>query len=205
MEALYPQIRTQEETQLMIDGALNKSRIDELNTQKHILEKDAKRYKKLLNRWKNIDISLKVIGSGVVVIGGTVSAVCSVITMPIFVPIVIGAISATDTAVLGSISLGLINKKKKRFNEKCKIVQSHLDKMYYFLLKAKSDGVITYDEMQEFKKLIDDYNKEISGSSEDFDIEKIKREAEKQVNKELKKDFLFELKEKRKNELLSSL
>jgi len=203
-ENIYPLIVSEQETKLyidkMVDKNVNEFRIKEMMSQKMSLEKDLHRYKKLLRRWKKADAILTIGGvmslglNEILIIGIPFAGVA-----PIFLPI-LGVVGIAEAILFSGLVMGLTNKKKTFYLKKCKIIQSYIDKTYYYIEKAREDQIITYEELIGFRKIMDDYRMELQGlQSPSLDIDKLK----KTVEKEAKKEIQLEMKESLKQELLS--
>ncbi len=55
----------------------------------------------------------------------------------------------------------------------CKLIQSYIDKTYYYIEKAREDQIITYEELIGFCKIMDDYQMELQGlKSPRLDLDK---------------------------------
>ena len=87
-----------------------------------------KQYKKLRKRWKRVDTSLKVGGILVIGLTGITAAVTGVIAPPLIipiiapaVPIVLGVLSGAESIVLSEVVMGLTQRKKKFYLDKCNI------------------------------------------------------------------------------------
>ena len=98
--------------------------------------------------------------------------------------------------------MGLTSRKKKKFSNKCKIIQSYLDKIFYYVEQCRQDYIITKDELEGFGKLMSEYRTEIEkinkfhdGQSGILSYNQIKKLKEKE-NKEVQKLFKEELKKK---------
>src|SRR6266436_2999269 len=193
MESIYPLIKTEQEVKEMIDKSLNQSRITEMNNKRLVLEKDLKRYKKLMKRWKKVNKGFII--SGVILVGltgiGTIitsAVIPPVLLIPIFtpiVPIVLGSLGVVETITFTSLELGIFKRKIDFYDRKSKMIQSYIDKLYYYIEKAKEDSIITIDELNGFRNIMDDYRNKIS-QIEEKDIDpKIFRAARHEANKEL--------------------
>ena len=207
-ENIYPVIKTEEATEQMIDKALNNSRIKEMLNQRDALVKDLKHYTKLNKRWKRVDLWFKL--TGVIIIGATgISAaiagtvIAPGLLIPVLypaVPIVLGVLSGTESIILSGIVMGLTGRKKTKYDKKCKIIQSYLDKMFYYIEKARDDNIITFQELEGFRTIVELYKKEIDSNNTEHDtnildikdIRKAKIEADKVVKELLKKDLTAE-------------
>jgi hypothetical protein len=101
--------------------------------------------------------------------------------------------------------MGFTTRKKKFYEEKCQLIRSYLDKLFYYMEKAREDGIITTDEIQGFRRIIEEYYQR-KGSIyepqmkylESKDFIKIQKAAKTEAKKELQEN----LKNQKKEELL---
>ena len=175
---LYPKIMNEKE----INNLLNDSRIKEMLNQRNQLINQLQHYKKLKYRWDTIDKTVKF--GGIVVIGLT-STACIVLgaMFPtlLIIPIIFGASNIAESSLFGAITVGLTEKKKKHFNNKIKIMQSYIDKLFHYIELTKEDRIITIEELNGFRKIMDEYYNEINKVQ--FDVPKIQiLELQKQLN-----------------------
>ena len=199
-ENVYPKIVSEQETKeyinKMFDKNVNESRIKEMMTQKLSLEKDLHRYEKVLRRWNKLD---SVLGAGATI--SMCSEVLSVgMGLAAVAPFIVAPIIGGGFLCSGLI-YGLTRKKKEYFLKKRNITLGYINKLYVYLEKAREDQLITIEELSGFRKIMEDYQKEIQGlQPSELDLEKLK----KSVQKEAKKEFQMEMKESLKQELLSN-
>ena len=156
----YPIIKSAEETKELVNKAINPMRVKEMLLQRDILNKDLKRYQKLNKRWKKVDKSIKISATIFIGLTSIATAISSPLIIPLvypWIPIFLGVLSGTESILLGGTVFGLTNKKKKFYLDKCKHIQSYLDKMYLYIEKCKEDGIITLEEIEGFRKLMEEY------------------------------------------------
>jgi hypothetical protein len=65
--------------------------------------------------------------------------------------------------------------------------------LYYYIEKAKEDNIITFNELEGFRKIMDDYRNEVS-RIENVEIDpklfkKVKKEADKEIQELIKKNL----------------
>src|SRR5438093_4633060 len=204
---LYPVIKSESEVNIMIDKKLNESRISEMNNQKAILARDLKRYKKIKRRWNNADLALKIAGTALVCSGAIAGVCVGVIAPPLMIPlfiptlpIIVGVLTAAEPAITSKFVIGLTSRKKVAYKKKCKIIQSCLDRMYYYILKCNEDGIISIDELEKFRKLVENNRLEINGVYDPIVDPDIFKEATKLAKKEIQKEAVEEM----KKELINS-
>ena len=196
-ENIYPKVFNEEETDKIIsdkiNNALNIARIGEMNLQKDILKKDLKRYNKMKSRWGKIDVGLKVSGAIFASTGAVVGVLVGTLTGPFIIPlllpsmpIIVGVITASETLITSGLVIGVTSKKKSFYREKCKIIQSYLDKMYLYFERVREDNIITLEEINSFHKLLAEYRNELEGISKiEFDTKKIDKDLKKEIQIEL--------------------
>jgi membrane glycosyltransferase len=214
---IYPNVPTQndvilseEDTKKLFDKKLNEERIKHMNLEYETLKTNLKHYTKLKKKWDKIDIGFKITGITIISITGITAAICGTVVGPLLVPllapavpIVLGVISASESVLLSSIVMGLTTRKKKKFNSKCKLIQSYLDKLYYYIEQSKQDHIITLDEIHGFENIINEYKNEIEKINEhhdeqskvltDHQMKKITEEANKEFQKLYKQDLKKEI------------
>ena len=80
--------------------------------------------------------------------------------------------------------------------------------MLVFIREDQEDNIITLEEVNEFRKLIDEYEKGLSIEDDSMDKdflklrETLKKQAEKEARKEVKEDMMHEIKEEIKQKYL---
>ena len=57
--------------------------------------------------------------------------------------------------------MGITSRKKKKFDNKCKLIKSYLDKIFYYIHQAQNDSIITLEELKGFEYLMNEYRNEI--------------------------------------------
>ena len=211
-DTLYPKIVTTDKLEELTDNKLSKSRADEIKSKVNELKKDLNRYKKLRSKWKLASQVLHGLGVGVgMVIGGTATGLAIATTqgalIPAGIPIGLAIAGAVEAAISESVAIGLIKKKKHRFTKKVNIVSDYMNKMYLFYQRAIEDRKVTIEELEEFHRLVTEYESEVSklstSTSEDHSIQKLEHLAEVKAKKEYEQELLDKLTEKKRNELKS--
>ena len=179
-----------------------------MKIQREVLEKDLKRYKKLKKRWKKFDIALKISGLSIIGLTGITTAIVGTLAaphllIPLFVPLLpmgMGIIGVVETTIFSGVIMGFTTRKKKFYDEKCKLIQSYLDKLFYYIEQARQDKIITMDELQGFRAIMDDYRIKVSGILGP----EIDRELFKQATKDAEKDIKKLMKKKLKDDIVQS-
>src|SRR3981189_614466 len=164
-----------------------------------------KHYKKILKRWKKIGNVLRI--SSIIIVGG-----CSVTTIvlgfgafssPLILAIMAG-IGGVEGILSEALVLGVIKKKLSKFSKKVEYIQEYISKSWYLFNKIKEDDIVTLQEIDDFGKLMDQYEKGMSvGEADSMDKEyiKLRESLRHEVRKELEKEVKSELKEDLKKEL----
>ena len=207
-QILYPAIPSIETNTINIKQ-LSDARVNEMMNKKKELEKELKRYAKIRKRWGRADVGIKITGIVLASTGAVAGILTGVIAgpllIPIFVPslpIIVGVLTASETILTGGLVIGLTSKKKAFYRDKCNLIQSYIDKMYLYIEKARNDNIITIEELDGFRKLMDEYNVAVRGIKVDkFDFDKL----HKDIKKELQKELVEEMKEKEKQQYRSQL
>jgi hypothetical protein len=121
-----------------------------------------------MKRWKKIDSGITITSVGIIATTSIAAGIAGTLAAPFFIPIflpaapaILGTLSALETVVFSGIKMGLTSKKKKKFDNKCKLVQSYLDKIFYYIEQCKQDSIITLDEIKGFESLMNDFRNEI--------------------------------------------
>ena len=129
-ENIYPNIITEEETRKIfnekLDQKLNESRIKYMLHERDFLDKDLKHYRKIHKRYKKLDLCFKI-SSGILM--GATGIAAALVSGPLIVPVlpvVLGSLSALESVIYTGLFLGLTSRKKKKFNEKCKLILGYL-------------------------------------------------------------------------------
>src|SRR5829696_5299724 len=196
---LYPAIPSLETNTINIKQ-LSDARVNEMMNKKKELEKELRHYVKVRKHWTRLDSCIKIIGTFAAVtasLGATVTATIS--GVPFIVPAILAGIAAVDGALTEIVVVGWTSRKKKIFRERCELIQSYMDKMYIYTEKCKQDGIISIEELEGNRKLIEEYNNAIRveksiKNRKEYDYEKMEREVHREVNKDLKKELISELK-----------
>ena len=208
---LYPAIPSIETNNQNIKE-LSNARVKEMLNKKQELEKDLRHYKKVRSHWTRLDSTIKIIGTVAAVSASLGATVTTMITgVPILIPAILAGIAALDGALTEIVVVGWTSRKKKIFREKCELIQSYIDKLYIYTEKCKQDNIITIEEIENFHKLIDEYNNTIRAKRlgvkdrKEYDYEKLEKQAHREVNKDIKKELISEIKEKEIQEFRSHL
>src|ERR1700710_2019760 len=205
-------VKSEAETTAMINQKLSEGRVKEMLNKKQELEKDLRHYKKVRSHWTRLDSTIKIIGTVAAVsasLGATVTA--TITGIPFIVPAILAGIAALDGALTEIVVVGWTSRKKKIFREKCELIQSYIDKLYIYTEKCKQDNIITIEEIENFHKLIDEYNNTIRAKRlgvkdrTEYDYEKLEKQAHREVGKDIKKELISNIKEKEIQDLKSRL
>ena len=200
-------------------NVLNREKILEMNNKLEDLNKILFHYVKLKKRWNKINNIVKITGLSLagttIVLGGFIS---SGIVLPLSIVAVSASSITTSSMIVGSMLAGLsaadlliskittsafTSKKKKYYENKVLIIKSYIDKCYIYVEKSRNDNVITIEEIEGFRKLVHDLDKELSIGKSNVDmktlVNEVKIEAEKKYGNDLKQNLKKELTEEYKN------
>jgi hypothetical protein len=210
-EELYPKIVTANELEELTDGKLSKARAEEIKLKVNELKKDLARYKKVRRKWKLASKILHGVGVAIgVAIGGAAAGLAIAATegvlIPAGIPIGLAVGGAIETAITESIAVAVIKKKKHKFDEKINLVSLFVNRMYLFYQRALDDRKITIEELEEFHKIVSEYEMEKtnqSNQSESHVFSKLQHQAEVNARKEVQKELLTKLTEQKVNDFKS--
>ena len=157
-------------------------------------------------------MGIKICGIALAATGAVASIVVGTMSGPLLIPIlvpIVGVLTASETILTGGLVLGLTSRRKAYYREKCNLIRSYVDRMYLLTEKCKQDGVITLEELESFRHLMDEYHKEVNGiKAPEFDIDKLQKDIHKELQRDIKKErkeLVEEMKEKQKSQLRSQL
>ena len=172
---LYPSVSQSENDQ----KGLLKLKSENLFIRLEQIEKDFKRYNKLKHRWntfKNI-LHYSKYPLAVILGGLDIALIFTIIGIPLEV---VGA-TITIGEVIGTNILEdtYINIKVNKYNKKCKHIKEWIDKMYIFKDDVLKDNIIDNKEIQQWKQLLEEYEKETITLSSD---KVITSSNEKEIN-----------------------
>src|SRR5438477_1338645 len=211
-EKLYPEIPKvhYEDISDQVNKNLSDARIKEIQCKRAELEKSRKHYKKILKRWKQIDSALKI-GSIIIVGGLDVTTIVLGIGF-LATPLILGILAAVGTSegfISEAIVLGVVKKKVIKFKKKIEHIQEFISKSWFLFEKIREDSIISLQEIDEFRKLMDAYENGLSTADNDSGDreyiklrESLKSQAEKQAKEEIKDDLLKNLKNEAKQKYL---
>ena len=209
---LYPEIPKvhYEDISDKVNKNLSDARIKEIQCKRAELEKSLKHYKKILKRWKQIDSALKI-GSIIIVGGLGVTTIVLGIGF-LATPLILGILAAVGTSegiISEAIVLGVVKKKVIKFKKKIEHIQEYISKSWFLFEKIREDSIINLQEIDEFRKLMDNYEKGLNiesdsdGDSEYIKLrESLKKQAQKEAKEEIKDDLLKNLKNEAKQKYL---
>ena len=120
------------------------------------LEEEFNHYKKLTKCWSRIDTTFKTISLISACLIATATTVTASISLPIFIPSILGALTAIQTSSCGLITIGFTSKKKSYYKAISNLIRTYLDKLFIFFERSKSDKIITIEELEEFNEIFDE-------------------------------------------------
>ena len=187
-----------------INKNLSDARIKEIQAKRHELEQNLKHYKKIIKRWKQFSNFLNY--ASLIILTGVGTSFMVLGFGAFTIPVVFGILAAIGTGegiIHGGLTLGLVKKKKETFKKKIEHTQEYISKSWYLFEKIREDNIITLDEVNEFRKLMDQYEKGLSIEDDSMDKEflKLRESLKHQAEKEVKKEIKIDLKNDLKNEL----
>jgi hypothetical protein len=75
---------------------------------------------------------------------------------------------------IGSISNGLVKKKIVKFKKKIEHIQEYISKSWFLFEKIREDSIISLQEIGEFRKLMEDFEKGLNIEDDSMDKEFLK-------------------------------
>lgn len=127
----------------------------------------------------------------------------------------IGAVGVLDLIMSKIVTSSFTSKKKKCYYEKVQIVKQYMNRVYIYIEKARNDGIITIKEIEDFRNILQNLDKELERKQGGDNIElnnlinEVKEEADKKygitIKKDMKKKLMKEYKKKLKNGFESQL
>jgi hypothetical protein len=126
--------------------------------------------------------------------------------VPIVVPTVLAGVGVMETAITQSVAFGYIRKKKSKFGGKYDLVNTYLNRLYHLYHRSIEDARITVEEMDEFHRLIREYDNELSklnttDTGDDMHFSKLEHQAEIQARRQYDSELLAKLKDDKKEEI----
>ena len=59
------------------------------------------------------------------------------------------------------LSMRWTKRKKKEFRERIKLIEEYKNKLFYYTQKVREDGIITFDELERFDLLLNEFNNKL--------------------------------------------
>ena len=206
MSELYPKIQLSD-----ADIEAQKCRREIIKSKKKEIEDKIKHYEKLVRKYGRLKTGLIVGGITIGGITGAVSVVLSVVFPAFSLPLIFGIISGVSGSLQELSALTFIKFKKDKFSKKLNIHTKYLNQLRHCYSKCIDDGLITKEEMEEFYKIVDEYQNEVSSFKNESDkkeediISKLKILAKKEALIEAQKEVKNELKNKEVERLKSQM
>src|SRR6266853_1908237 len=143
-----------------VNKNLSDARIKEIQGKRSEMEKSLKHYKKILKRWKQFGNVLKY--TSIFIVGGTAITSMELGFGAFSLPLVLGilaAVGATEGIISETLVLSLVKKKVVKFKKKMEHIQEYISKSWFLFEKIRDDNIITLEEVSEFRKLMETYEK----------------------------------------------
>ena len=80
-------------------------------------------------------------------------------------------------------------------------ILEYLSKSWFLFEKIREDSIITLQELEEFRKLMENYEKALSIKDNSNEFIKLQESLKKEVEKEAMKEVKLDLKNEMKNEI----
>ena len=193
-------ILTAQQTNDMIEERLTVSRKTEmLQTRKELYDK-LEHYQKIKHKWTNANNVLKysTIGLGLLATGGAIVISGGTLIPLTIIPYAVVGLSgftAFNTVLSETLIKTLTNNKKKIYRDRCRIIESYINKFHVYFERAINDDVITIEEYEGYRKLLFEYQDALRmnvNKEKDIAVKlvnNLRREAEKEMEKEAKEEF----------------
>jgi hypothetical protein len=213
---LYPEIDraeivTETELNVMIAKKINNQNVEIIKTKYKELSLKLTHYDKIRRRYAKLSNGMRITGLVIATGFGVASVVTGALLLPPAIPIILGS----ATLVQGALSEGALRTyfkyKKHYFAKKSEVIKKHLNRIFVFESKALDDNIVTAQEVNQFKELIDSYDSEMNGVKDEeakqpaLDLFHLKQEAALQAKKEMAQEIKEKLVQEAKARLRSSV
>lgn len=198
-ENIYPSLDHTDEN-LLIDK-ISTQRANIITQKVESLEKELTHYKKLKKRWSKISSKIRIFGTtigSVLTIGGCIIAGIATqgIAIPFVIPIILSSVGTVQIMSSEVTAFTFVKNKKNKYQEKCDLYNKIINRLYHFYHIALEDKKVCVEEMNEFYKIIDQFEADVNQQNikHESEFDKIKVQAQKEAKKELDSEYLTFLK-----------
>jgi len=206
MSEIYPKIRLSD-----AEVETLKSRREIIQGKKKEIEDKIKHYEKLVKKYGRLKTGLIIGGITIGGLTGAASVILSAVCPILSLPLILGIISGVSGTIQELSALTFIKFKKDKFSKKLEIHTKYLNQLRYCYSKCIDDGIITKEEMEEFYKIVNEYENEVSSFKNESDkkeqdiLSKLKILAKKEALIEAQNEVENELKNKEVERLKSQM
>ena len=173
MSELYPIIKTANEVNEMVENKINESlkaeRLNHMKKEEENLENLLRRYEGIKKHWGKADSIVKIIGTVIAFLSGISLILTTTLGGFGFIPL--ATLTIIDSILLSTttlssfttvfVSMRYTKRKKKAFRARVKLIEEYKNKVFYFMQKAREDGIITIDELKQFDSLIAEFKNKL--------------------------------------------
>ncbi len=212
--SLYPKIISAAELDELTEGKLSKARANEILNKRKDFEKALLHYRKIRKKWKKANTILHGLGIGVgstlAIAGAVTGAMLSAGTaLPVLVPVLLAGAGTVEGVISNTIAFTFMKRKIHRLKDKYDLVNIYTNRLYHLYQMSIEDAKITVEEMEEFRNIVCEYEREMGKleqklGTEDVHLDKLKHQAAVEARKEMEQELLAKLKEDKKKELAQS-
>ena len=176
--SIYPSVSDSQNEQ----KSLIKLQSENLFNKLEQIEKEFKHYNKLKHKWNIFKNILHYSKYPLAVILGGLDV--ALIFTGIGIPLALIGAGVTIGEVVGTnvFEDTVVNLKIDKYNKECKHIKEWIDKMYIFKVEALKDNVIDAKEIQQWKQLLIEYEKETNIQSSKNDSKIDLKKIQDQIN-----------------------
>ena len=212
---IYPKIVQETEVNDLINKSKNTDRLKHMLREQTLLEEKLIKYNKIKDRWNKADVTIKITGTILIFISTSLAIISGVIgSLGVLTPVVSGVLAAIfsglslfKASMIEILSIGLTSKRKRFYQQRIELVKEYINKFFYYFEKCKEDGIITIEELQNFDKLLEEYNNKIlelklkqnkksrdqvANPGIDGNFKMLKEKDKKKIDKKVVNDFKVE-------------
>jgi hypothetical protein len=172
---IYPKFEPQPVLKEYLHEEIDITRIREMMREQKVLYNELQNCKKEKHKLIKAFNLIKYGGGGILIL----MSVAGIVLVPLSLGVIALPLEcvALGGAVATSAILEVLDRYIKVKRNRSKIIQMYLDRLYVYVQKAKEDKVISHQEIDGFRKIIDEYRKEKDRLHVDVDVKKIEREV----------------------------